>query len=308
VILNLTAALPIVQGQYDNFNTNQPLTYSFTPLAECMYEITQYLHPHSGQAISNLAAIGTIIHYTGEGFDGPLTLQAPQMVTTCNGLVADDTSPIYSATGGSPPASISISTFFTTYAIAGTVPTDIWFVTGSFTGTEWAYGTTITQAIGGATAKFYGTFNNPGSGLAIIYQMISGSDGGTDWNEGGVTWTVSGSPTQPSGNDGFLYGLGSSLQQVVTGASAAELDGLAGTGVQHVGPGITDGVGSPPNTPDSTHPWIDLVTGGVLVPSAAPVLLEFYYHYSVRVVQMPNNSTIYTPGQTTYLNVISIHD
>jgi hypothetical protein len=28
----------------------------------------------------------------------------------------------------------------------------------------------------------------------------------------------------------------------------------------------------------------------------------------VRVVQMPNNQTIYTPGQTTYLNVISIHD
>ena len=295
VILNLTAAVPIVQGQYDNFNTSSALTYSFTPLTTGMYALSQYLHPKSGQAISDLAAIETIVNYTGEGTDGPLVLQPATMVTTCNGPVADDESPIY-AMSGQP---ISISTVFTTYALAGTVPTTIWFVTGSFTGTQWAYGTTINQ-VGGATAYFYGTFNN--GGLAIIYRMLTGVDNGGNWSQGGTTFTVTGSPTQPSGNDGFLYGPGASLQQQVTGATASELDGLVGTGVQHIGPGITGG------TADASHAWIDTVTGGVLVPSAAPALIPFAYHFSIRVVQMPSNQTIYQPGQLTYLNLISIHD
>jgi hypothetical protein len=68
--------------------------------------------------------------------------------------------------------------------------------------------------------------------------------------------------------------------------------------------------GQPGNVPpNNSGVWTDTVNGGTFTPAAsAPTKQIFDYHYRVRVVQMPNNSTIYQPGQVTYLNLISIHD
>jgi hypothetical protein len=127
--------------------------------------------------------------------------------------------------------------------------------------------------------------------------MLTGSDNGEDWSHGGVTFTVTGSPTQPNPT---LYGPGGGvLQQAVTGASASELDQLSGTGIEHVGPGIT-------GTADATHVWIDLVTGGVLIPSAAPVVDMFHYHMSLRVVQLPGPPA--QIGSTVIVQAVAVHN
>jgi hypothetical protein len=48
---------------------------------------------------------------------------------------------------------------------------------------------------------------------------------------------------------------------------------------------------------------------GLLPPDRSRILVqEWDTEHDAFEAEMPNNQTIYTPGQTTYLNVISIHD
>ena len=294
-VVTIPGAAPIVQGQWDDFDEDASIVLSFQPLQSTMYAVSIYLNPKVGENSANFAgdAMQVNISWQGEPPDGVLTFSPTDTIITAQGNSASNTSPFYAAAGGAP---ITLTTEFTTYSIAGSVPTSTWFVTGSFSGTPWVSGTTITQ-VGGATAEYYGTFNN--GGLAIIYKILTGSDNGGNWSHGGVTFTTTGTPTQPSP---FIYGpSGGILQQAVTGASGAELDALSGTGIQHVGPGITGG------TPDATHVWIDVVTGGVLIPSAVPTLDTFHYHISARIVQMPNNASAPQAGAQVTIEAMASH-
>jgi hypothetical protein len=282
---------PITQGAYDNFDTNTQESPAFTPATSTVYQVALYLHPKSENS-GNFAgdALQASVSYIAEdGENLTLTPSSGWNITAQDGPTS--LSPTIYAAAGFP---VTVNTTFTTYSIAGTVPSTTWFINGSFSGTPWATGTTITQ-VGGATAEYYGTFDN--GGLAIIYKMLTGSDNGEDWSHGGVTFTVTGSPTQPNPT---LYGPGGGvLQQAVTGASASELDQLSGTGIEHVGPGIT-------GTADATHVWIDLVTGGVLIPSAAPVVDMFHYHMSLRVVQLPGPPA--QIGSTVIVQAVAVHN
>jgi len=373
VILNLTAANPIVQGQFDNYNTSSPLTYSFTPLTEGLYEITQYLHP-KGTAVNYADGILTTVTYTGEGADGPITLQASPMVTTGNGSVADDSSPIYSNTGGSPAATISVSTKFTTYSVIG-------IASGSFYGPN--AGVTVVQTGTGSTGL---ELNNPALTTISACQITSAtsatltvadSTGGSAFIVGapvviaglvgtgaasvnGTTSTVVAAPALVAGSVAVgTFIVGEMVVQASTGSNGVfyEVTGgnlylndymanspnshsgwvgqtsgavflpsgspVAGTVIIVAGSGWTAHanvtglsgtinsylyIGKPSLTPNASGVWTDTVNGGTYTPSTAPTVDTFPYHFSVRVVQMPNNQTIYTPGQTTYLNVISIHD
>ena len=283
----------IVQGQYDNFDTNVQETIPFTPNVTTMYQVALYLHPKTSENLGNFAgdALQASVTYTAED-PGVLTLTPSSgwNITAQDG--AQSLSPNIWSTAGN---TITLKTVFTTYSIPGTVLTDTWFIAGSFTGAPWAYGTTITQTGSLATAYYYGTFNN--GGLAIIYRILTGVDNGGDWSHGGVTFSVTGSPTQPSP---YIYGPGGGvLQQAVTGVIASELDALVGIGNEHVGPGLGAG------TPDGTHAWIDVVTGGILIPSGVPTADTFHYHVSMRIIQLPSYTT--QIGSEVIVNATAVH-
>lgn len=56
----------------------------------------------------------------------------------------------------------------------------------------------------------------------------------------------------------------------------------------------------------ATHAWIDPVTGGVLIPSAAPVLDTFHYHMSLRIVQLPGPPA--QIGSSVIVNAVAVHN
>jgi len=376
-ILNLTAASPIVQGQYDNFDTSAPLTYSFTPLVTGMYEISQYLHP-KGSAGSNADGIESVATYTGEGTDGVLTLEPPYtpMSTTRNGGVADDASPIY-AQAGSP---ITLTTEFTTYAIVGIAAGSFYghrdgvsvlqTGTGS-TGLELnnpgittisavqvtsATSATLTVAdstgggpgfpigapvviaglVGSGAAQVNGTASTVVAAPALIggtvssgtfvvgesvVQLTSGSSGNFYQVAGGSLYLNNFVDLDATDHTHTWVGLTSGAVFTPTNSSAG--DPMAGTVIIVAGSGWTTHanvtglsgsinsylyIAQPTLSPNNSEVWTDTVNGGTMTPSTLPTIDTFPYHYSVRVVQMPSNQTIYTPGMTTYLNFISIHD
>jgi hypothetical protein len=285
----LNSAGTLVQGLFDAVNSVVGDTFSFQPLVNNVYKVSVVM---IGTATSPSPFSGSAVQASLTYDD---TFGAQSLVlnsVTTNDGPSGVTYPVFATTA----APMVITTAFTTYAIAGQVLTTSSFVSGAFSGTAMPYGTTMTQATSGATAEFYGSFNN--GGLAMVYRVLTGTDGGQEWTSGTAHFTPSGSPTPTTGLFGASGGV---LQQAVTGATASELSLLVGTGTEYVGPGITGG------TADATHAWIDLVSGGVLIPSATPVLQTFSYNLHIRIEATPLNGNIYTAGQQFIVDAFSAH-
>ena len=315
-ILNLTAAVVLVQGQIDYTDLTAGQGYSFSPLAEGIYAITI--------VATSIAPVGTYPAGVDPqvNFDLSYTDHAgaeynDAVVSILDNLNAESIiNPVYAL----PSAPITIYSSYVTFGVAGTVPTSS-YVIGTHVGTI-AYGATITQATSGATASFYGIFSVAGNPNTMVYKLLTGTDlsrFGYAWSDGlGNSFTPPNNATvQPGSFTG--PGTGVVMTQAVTGAYGLEMN--APTTEMYLGPhvqgvadspsGYVDIPGTPPS-PTVAYAWVDSGNGGVFLPTAAwsdsTTRVVFPYNAYYRIVQMPNNSTVYTPGQTTYLNFISIHD
>ena len=349
-ILNLTAAVPIVQGQGDFLDLTTGYGYSFTPLMEGIYAITI--------VATSIAPQGTFPAGVSPQVNFDVTYTDHAGVEYNDGIVSivdnlqsgQILNPIYSL--ASEP--ITIFSSYVTFGIAGklaspfvlkgtgsTTPNSV-VAPATATGPGAAYGATLTQTNpdGGCTAFFFGYITDTSIGLAangpiLLYTVLSGTD---DFGTSGGDWVDAASGTSYSSNGsisaGGFFGAGSGVRmfQFVTYARGLENNNptpspdpsVAATlylgphvsGVPDIPSGYID---IPNNHPSTTHAyaWFDEIDGGVFVPTAAWVTslpttdgprVVFPYNEHIRIVQMPNNSTIYTPGMTTYLNFLSIHD
>ena len=304
-ILNLTAAAVLVQGQSDNTDQTAGLEYSFTPDLDGIYSITLVATGIAPQSVFPGALLNCDVAYTDNA--GPQYLDA--VVQLSDSLQpAQILSPIY-VKGGDP---ITVSSSYVTFAVSGSVLPTSWYIPGTASGTI-AYGATITQASTGATATYYGIFSLGGNPGNMVYGPVTGTDNGTVWHSGAATFTPNSYPSQATG----FYGPGGGVAtQCVTLAQGPEQNIPTGSDiVMYLGPHVTGipdepsgHVAVPGTPPDATHAWVDNVNGGVLIPTSNAVRFTFPYNLHIRIVQFPNNSTIYTPGMATYLNFISIHD
>jgi hypothetical protein len=291
--VNLAAAIPLVQGQFDVFNVNTAQTFSFTPAVAAMYQVTLYLASRNDPG-NRVDALQPYISWTDAS--GVIrTLSPPDSTLTRAHNPVGNTYPIYSIDAGTP---VTVSTTFLTNFIPGIFIPGTSYATGTFVGSGFNYGVTITQANSGATAKYYGHPAGPG---AIVYLILTGADDFTsNWGDGVNTFTNTGG--QVSGSDGF-YSIGSTLLQSVTKAQTT-LQNAPGTLSNDLYVSAITAFAS-----DNTHAWIDTSNFSVYVPNGVLVAVSaFHYDLSIRVVQMPNNSTIYTPGDTLIVNSVSIHN
>jgi hypothetical protein len=313
-ILNLNAAVPIVQGQVDFVDLTAGQGYEFTPLAEGVYALTIVGTAIAPQGPLSNAQVNIDVSYTdnaGAEYDDAIvsiqdTLEASSILY-----------PLYAL----PTAPITVFSSYVTFGVAGALPANVWNMTVTLGGTGTAaYGATLHQATSGATAFYYGSgISLGGQPGFMIYTVLSGTDG----SDSGYVWTdpVSGQTFTPTSatSAGTFYGPGTNATQFVTGASGPEMNipttemylGPHISGVGDVPSGYIDVPGTPPSATHN-YAWYDPVSGGVFIPTAAWTgtgpRVVFPYNLHIRIVQMPNNQTIYTPGQVTYLNVISIHD
>jgi hypothetical protein len=110
--------VPIVQGAYDNFDTNTTESPAFTPDVSTAYQVSLYLHPKTSENSGNFSgdALQASVSYTAEaGENLTLTPSSGWSVTAQDG--PNSLSPIIYAAAGYP---ITVNTVFTTYQITGT--------------------------------------------------------------------------------------------------------------------------------------------------------------------------------------------
>jgi hypothetical protein len=335
-ILNLTAAVPIVQGQADFIGLTAGQGYTFTPLSEGVYAITIVATAIAPQGAFPAAQVNFDVTYT----DHAGVEYNDRIVSITDNLQAGQIlNPVYAL----PTGSISIYSSYVTFGVAGALASPLtlkgsgsstpncWVAPiGTVTGSGAAYGATLTQTNpdGGCTAFFLGYITDPtipiaSGGPVLLYTVLSGTD---DFSTSGGPWvdSVSGTSyasggTISAGAFHFPQAGDVNMRQFVTGAYGVEMNTPATE--MYLGPHVSGVADSPsgyidiPGTPPSaTHnyAWYDEIYGGIFVPTAAWTgigpRVVFPYNFHVRVVNMPNNSSIYTPGMVTDLNFICIHD
>jgi len=273
VVLCLGQA-PIVQGAYDNFDTNTELSIPFTPAISTMYGIQLYLHPKTTENGANFAgdALQASASYTADS-DEMLTLTPAQWnITALDGPSA--LSPPIFAAAGQP---ITINTTFTTYAIVGTAA-------GSFYGP--GSGVNLVQAGTNASGL---ELNNPAATSISAVTVnsatkatltVADSTGGSAFQIGEPVYIhgLTGAGAQLNGSIATVSSAPSTVAGELSHGTfvAGELVVQLGTGAQGVFDQIT---GNPSigeelyldnfaGTDNATGHWVGQTSGAVFTPTS----------------------------------------
>jgi hypothetical protein len=291
-VVTIPGAAPIVQGQWDDFDEDTPITLTFQPLVSTLYQISIYLHAKTGENSGNnpLDALGSTISFQAE--TGEFLSVAGPTITALQASPSSATEPIYSTTGGNP---ITITTAFLTSSIPGDYVDDTSYAVGTFVSTPFTYGELITQANTGATATYYGYVSGN-----IVYGLVSGVDDfASNWSDA-AHYVFTNGGGQTASADGF-YNTGATVVQSVSGASALTLN-ASGTSNNDFYVGSVSGVF------DSTHAIIDNSIFAVYMPTGAIVPgVPFHYHISARIVQMPNSAVTPQVGAQVTVEAMASH-